>query len=161
MTVAGCESLLGLKGILRAYRDPHVGLPQITPEVSNAKRLQTIHCLDGEKAYIDHLKKCHLHRLFIDNTDPLCTSNDSFIISTTKSFVIRARGESGNPRNSAESRTTKSMMKEVYPEVNLDSTAYKKKVSRDYRVTEKRPTIECISVSIRQGYIRVTAIGTG
>ena len=33
----------------------------------------------------------------------------------------------GNPRNSAESRITKSMMKEVYPEIDSDSNDYSKK----------------------------------
>lgn len=126
-TIAGCESLLGLKEILRAYRDPDVGPPQIAREVSNAKRLETIQSLGGKEAYLNLLKKCHIHRLFADNIDPLCNSNDNFIVSTAKSVAGRARAELGNPRNSAESRITKAMMKEVYPEVHPDSADYLKK----------------------------------
>lgn len=126
-TIAGCESLLGFKEILRAYRDPDVGPPRIAREVSNAKRLETIHSLGGKEAYLNLLKKCHIHRLFADNIDPLCNSNDNFIVSTAKSVAGRARGELGNPRNSAESRITKAMMKEVYPEVYPDSADYSKK----------------------------------
>ncbi len=125
--IAGCESLVGLKEILRAYRDPDVGPPQIAREVSNAKRLETIQNLGGKEAYLNLLKKCHIHRLFTDNVDPLCNSNDNFIVSTARRVETRARGELGNPRNSAESRITKSIMKEVYPEVHADSGGYSKK----------------------------------
>lgn len=125
--IAGCESLVGLKEILRAYRDPDVGPPQIAREVSNAKRLETIQRLGGKEAYLNLLKKRHIHRLFTDNVDPLCNSNDNFVVSTAKSVETRARGEFGNPRNSAESRITKSIIKEVYPEIHMDSADYSKK----------------------------------
>lgn len=125
--IAGCESLVGLKEILRAYRDPDVGPPQIAREVSNAKRLETIQGLGGKEAYLNLLKKCHIHRLFTDNVDPLCNSIDNFIVSTAKSVETQARGELGNPRHSAESRITKSIMKDVYPEVHADSADYSKK----------------------------------
>ena len=126
-TIAGYESLVGLKEILRAYRDPDVRPPRIAQEVSNAKRLETIQCLGGKEAYLNLLKKCHIHRLFADNIDPLCNSNDNFIVSTAMSVAGRARGGLGNPRNFAESRITKAMMKDVYPEVHPDSAGYSKK----------------------------------
>ena len=126
-TIGSCKSLVGLKEVLRAYRDPDIGPLQIAQEVSNAKRLETIQNLGGKEAYLNFLKKCHIYRLFTDNIDPLCNSNDNFRVSTAKSVATRARGELGNPRNSAESRITKSMMKEVYPEVHSDSTDYPKK----------------------------------
>ena len=126
-TIGSCKSLVGLKEVLRAYRDPNIGPLQIARDVSNAKRLETIQNLGGKEAYLNFLKKCHIYRLFTDNIDPLCNSNDNFRVSTAKSVATRARGELGNPRNSAESRITKSMMKEVYPEVNSKSTDYLKK----------------------------------
>ncbi|KAL2037607.1 hypothetical protein N7G274_009720 [Stereocaulon virgatum] len=127
LTIAGYESVVGLKEILRAYRDPDVGSPQIAREVSNSKRLETIQRLGGKEAYLNLLKKCHIHSLFTDNIDPCCNSNDNFIVSTAKSVATRASGELGNPRYSAESRITKAIMKEVYPEVHTDSTDYSKK----------------------------------
>ena len=126
-TIGSCESLVGLKEVLRAYRDPDIGRLQIAREVSNTKRLEIIQNLGGKEAYLNFLKKCHIYRLFTDNIDPLYDSNDKFIVSTAKTVATRARGELGNPRNSTESRITKSMMKEVYPEVHSDSADYTKK----------------------------------
>ena len=93
-TIAGCESLLGWKEILRAYRNPDVGPPRIAREVSNAKRLETIQSLGGKEAYLNLLRKFHIHRLFTDNIDPLCNSNDNFIVSIAKSVAELARSSS-------------------------------------------------------------------
>lgn len=126
-TIAGCKSLISLKEILRAYRDPNINPPQITRDVSNTKRLETIQSLGGKEAYLNLLKKYHIHRLFADNINPLYNSNDNFIVSTAKSVTGRARGELGNPRNSTKSRITKAMIKEVYPKVHPNSANYSKR----------------------------------
>ena len=137
LTIGSCESLVVLKEILRAYRDPGSGSLETTRDVSNAKRLETIRSLSGNAAFLNLLKKCHIHRLFTDNKDSLCDPTDNFIISTTKSVTTRTRGETGNPRNSAEAKITKSIMREVYPEVDSNSADYRLK----YReVTELRRT---------------------
>ena len=137
LTIGSCESLVVLKEILRAYRDPSSGSIETARDVSNAKRLETIRSLSGNAAFFNLLKKCHIHRLFTDNRDSLCDPTDNFIISTAKSVTTRPRGETGNPRNSAEAKITKSIMREVYPEVHSNSADYKLK----YReVTDLRRT---------------------
>ena len=137
LTIGSCESLVVLKEILRAYRDPSSGSLETARDVSNAKRLETIRSLSGNAAFFNLLKKCHIHRLFTDNKDPLCDPTDNFIISTAKSVTTRPRGETGNPRKSAEAKITKSMMREVYPGVHSNSADYRVK----YReVTELRRT---------------------
>ena len=137
LTVRSCESLVVLKQILRAYRAPSLGSLETTRDVSNAKRLETIRSLSGNAAFFNLLKKCHIHRLFTDNKDPLCDPTDNFITSTAKSVTISPRGETGNPRYSAEAKITKSIMREVYPGVHSNSTDYRLK----YReVTELRRT---------------------
>ena len=152
-TIGGCESLVGLKEVLRAYREPDIGPLKIAREVSNAKRLETIQSLGGKEAYLNLLKKCHIHRLFTDNIDPLCNSNDSFIVSTAKSVATRARGELGNPRNSAESRITKSMMKEVYPEVDSDSADYSKKYCEITRLRRSGRRLELLVSRFGRGIL--------
>lgn len=117
--------MIELKKVLRAYRDSNVDLLITTQEIFNAKRLQTIQSLERNGTYMNLLKKCHIHRLFIDNLDPLRNPNDDFIVSTSNS--IEAAGELGNPRNCAESRITKSMMKEIYPNMDSNSADSKKK----------------------------------
>ena len=137
LTIGSCESLVVLKEILRAYRDPSSGSLETTRDVSNAKRLETIRSLSGNAAFFNLLKKCHIHRLFTDNKDSLCDPTDNFIISTAMSVTTRPQGETGNPRNSAEAKITKSIMREVYPEVHSNSADYRLK----YReVTELRRT---------------------
>ena len=137
LTIGSCESLVDLKEILRAYRDPSSGSLETAGDFSNAKRLDTIRSLSGDAAFFNLLKKCHIHRLFTDNKDPLCDPTDNFIISTAKSVTTRPRGETGNPRNSAEAKITKAIMREVYPGLHSNSTDYQPK----YReVTELRRT---------------------
>ena len=137
LTIGSCESLVVLKEILRAYRDPSSGSLETARDLSNAKRLETIRSLSGNAAFFNLLKKCHIHRLFTDNKDSLCDPTDNFIISTAQSVTTRPKGETGNPRNSAEAKITKSIMTEVYPEVDLNSADYRLK----YReVTELRRT---------------------
>ena len=137
LTIGSCESLVVLKEILRAYRDPSSSPLKAARDVSNAKRLETIRSLSGNAAFFNLLKKCHIHKLFTDNKDPLYNPTDNFIISTAKSVTTRPRRETGNPRNSAEAEITKSIMKEVYPGVHSNSADYRLK----YReVTELRRT---------------------
>lgn len=82
-TIGDYESLLGLKEILRVYRDPNISPLISTQEAPNAKRLEAIRSLEIKGAYINLIKKCHIHRLFTDNIDPLRNPNDNFIVRTT------------------------------------------------------------------------------
>ena len=124
-TIGGHESLIGIKEILRAYRNPEIGSLQTPREVSNAKQLQIIQSLERNEAYMSFLKKCHIHQLYMDNIDPLNNSYDNFVVSTTTSQGNRK--QTGNPRNATESRVARSMVMEVYPDVQLNSSAYKQK----------------------------------
>ncbi|KAL8784950.1 MAG: hypothetical protein Q9195_008838 [Heterodermia aff. obscurata] len=124
-TIGGHESLIGIKEILRAYRNPEIGSLQTPREVSNAKRLQIIQSLERNEAYMNFLKKCHIHQLYMDNIDPLENSYDNFVVRTTTSRANRK--QTGNPQNAAESRVAISMVMEVYPDVQLNSSAYKQK----------------------------------
>ena len=124
-TIDDYESLIELKKILKAYRDFNVDLLIITQKIRNAKRLQTIQSLKRNEAYMNFLKKCHIHRLFIDNVDFLRNFNDNFIIST-RNFTEIAK-ELDNSRNFVESRIIKSMMKKIYFKMNSNNVDYKKK----------------------------------
>lgn len=126
-TIGGCESLAALKEILRAYRNQDVKPPQAAQEISNATRLKAIKTLGGNAAYMNLLRKCHIHRLFKDNLDPLRNSNDNFVVSTAGSIALRVKRVLGNPRNSAEAEITKSIIREIYPAVHLDSPDYRSK----------------------------------
>ena len=124
-TIGGHESLTGIKEILQAYNNPEIGLLQTSREVSNAKRLQMIQSLERNEAYMNFLKKCHIHQLYMDNIDPLDNSYDNFVVRTTTSRGNRK--ETDNPGNAAESRVAISMMMEVYSDVQLNSRAHRQK----------------------------------
>ena len=124
-TIGGHESIIGLKNILRVYRNPEISSLQIEQEVSNAKRVQAIKRLETKEAHINLLKRCHIHQLYVDNADPLVNPCDNFIVSTVTS--IPQRKQTGNPRNAAESKVTKSMVVEAYPNIQPDSRDYGQK----------------------------------
>ena len=124
-TIGGHESVIGLKNILEVYRSHELSSLQIEREVSNAKRVQAIKGLERKEAYINLLKRWHIHQLYVDNADPLDTPYDNFIVSTVTSATQRK--QKGNHRNAAESKVTKSMVVEVYPNIQPDSREYGQK----------------------------------
>lgn len=126
-TIGGCESLAALKEILQAYRKQDVSPLKAAREISNAKRLKAIKNLGGDMAYMNLLRKCHIHRLFKDNLDPFHNPNDNFVVSTVGSVAPQAKRGLGNPRYSAEAEITKSIMREIYPHVHLNSPDYQSK----------------------------------
>ena len=121
-TIGGHESIIGLKNILRVYRNPEIRSLQIEQEVSNAKRVQAIKRLETKEAHINLLKRCHVHQLYVDNADPLDNPCDNFIVSTITSTAQRK--QTGNPRNAAESKVKKSMVADVYPNIQPGSREY-------------------------------------
>ena len=124
-TIGGSESIIILKDMLQAYRSSsHEYLPEPTQKIPNARRLEIIRSLGTNEAYFNLLRKCHVHRLFIENTGSSRNANDKFLVSTIESVTSRARRNFGNPLNVAEAEITKAMMKEIYPNVSLNSTDY-------------------------------------
>ena len=123
--IGGHEPIIGLKNILGVYRSHELSSLQIEREVSNAKRVQVIKGLERKEEYINLLKRCHIHQLYVDNADPLDTPYDNFIVSTVTSAAQRK--QKGNPRNAAESKVTKSMVVEVYPNIQPGSREYGQK----------------------------------
>ena len=119
------EFIIILKDILQVYRSSsHEYLSESTQKIPNARRLEIIRSLDTNEAYFNLLRKCHVHRFFVENTGSFRNANDKFLISTIESVTSRARRNFDNSLNVAETEITKAMMKKIYPNVSLNNTDY-------------------------------------
>lgn len=84
-TIGGCESIIILKDILQAHRSSsHDYLLVSTHEIPNARRLGIIGNLSRNEAYFNLFRKCHIHRLFIENIGP---SRGNFLINTVETVA--------------------------------------------------------------------------
>ena len=80
----------------------------------------------GEKAtYCTFLKFCHIHKLFIDISRLRRNATDNFINTNATSFVAQSRRGRGNPVTSMEAQITKSMMRELYSNIEPTHPHYK------------------------------------
>ncbi|XTI88220.1 hypothetical protein V2W45_1237018 [Cenococcum geophilum] len=126
--VASSHSMLTLRDILRACRDRTTGdLSEPMQGLSTAKRLEFIEHLEGNLAYFSLLRRCHILKLFMDNFDPSRQAEGGFIVQTQQSISNTGRKKSGNPSHVAHSEMTKSMIQEIYPELQPNTPGYQTK----------------------------------
>ena len=126
--VASSHSMLTLRDILRACRDRTTGdLSEPMQGLSTAKRLEFIEHLEGNLAYFSLLRRCHILKLFMDNFDPSRQAEGGFIVQTQESISNTGRKKSGNPSHVAHSEMTKSMIQEIYPELQPNTPGYQTK----------------------------------
>jgi hypothetical protein len=126
--IASPESLAGLRELLRVQRQLFAG-KEVMPRdnLSPAERVKTIDRLNEKIAYYNLLKRCHVYQLFSDYGAGGQRTSDGFINNTTHSITTRASPQSGNPNHLENSRVTKLILSELYPEFKQDSPEYKKK----------------------------------
>ncbi|KAL8669130.1 MAG: hypothetical protein Q9168_006270, partial [Polycauliona sp. 1 TL-2023] len=126
VAVGGCDSLMSLKNILQAYRESHKSNSPAHANISsNAQRIEMIKRLGEKAAYYTFLKHCHIHKLFIDNSRLRRNATDNFINSNATSIAARSSRGRGNPVTSMEAQITKSMMRELYSDIQPTHPHYK------------------------------------
>jgi hypothetical protein len=126
--IASSESLVALRYIIQVYRRPlESSLFQGGRNIPQAERLKVIGMLDKNIAYFSLLKRCHIHQLYIDGSRSSRKTGDGFVNDTAQSIQTLQSPKSGNPSHLEDAQASKSMMKEVYPELKQESAEYKKK----------------------------------
>ncbi|KAL8706066.1 MAG: hypothetical protein Q9201_000859 [Fulgogasparrea decipioides] len=116
--LGGCDSLISLKHILQAYRESHQSNPPSHVHISsNVQRVEVIKRLGGKAAYCTFLKYCHIHKLFVENLRLHSNASDKFINSNAANIAAQSSRGRGNPVTSKEAQITKSMMQELYPDI--------------------------------------------
>lgn len=126
--IASPESLVVLRDIVQAHRRSLAG--NLSPKDCNipqAERLKVIEKLNGNIAYFGLLKRCHVHRLFVDSNGSSRKTGDGFVNNTTQSIATLKHPRTGNPSYIEDAQASKAMMKEVYPLLQEDTAEYGKK----------------------------------
>ncbi|KAL8720196.1 MAG: hypothetical protein Q9181_007948, partial [Wetmoreana brouardii] len=122
----GCDSLVSLRHLLQSYRESHQFNPPSTADItSNAQRVEMIKRLGEKAAYCTFLRYCHIHKLFVDNSKILRNANDNFVVSDANSVRTQPSRGRGNPVTLMEAQITKSMMQELYPDIQPTDSRYK------------------------------------
>lgn len=126
--IASPESLVVLRDVIQAHRRSLAG--NLSPKDCNipqAERLEVIERLNGNIAYFGLLKRCHIHRLFVDTNRSSRKTGDGFVNNTTRSIATLQIPKTGNPSHIEDAEASRSMMKEVYPLLQQDNDEYGKK----------------------------------
>jgi hypothetical protein len=126
--IASSDALVALRSIVKAHRRSLADHSSpIRCDLSQAERLKVIKTLNENIAYLGLLKRCHIHRLFVDSSKLSRKTVDGFINDTTKSITTLQKPKTGNPLYIEDAQASKSIMREVYGELEEESSRYEKK----------------------------------
>jgi hypothetical protein len=126
--IASPESLAALQAIVKVQRCSLGGKISVPNwKLPLVERMKEIENLSENIAYMGFLRRCHTHQLYIDSSAGSQKTSDGFINSTTQSISTRSNPEFGNPNNLEDSRVSKLIMHEVYPNLEATSSEYKNK----------------------------------
>jgi hypothetical protein len=127
--IASPESLAALQGILKVQRRSIRG--KLLVEDCNIpplrRSLKAIERLDGDIAHNSLLRRCYIHQLFVESSAGSMKTSDGFVNNTIQSISSRTRN-SGNPNNLEDSRVSKRIMCEVYPQLEQKTDDYNNKL---------------------------------
>ena len=126
-TVGSCETLVILVDVLRAFRrGAQSQFADAELDLSLAKRLQTIRYLNGSIAYHSLLRNLHILNFTPNKASRSSDRSGNFTIITAQSMAPQGRRPRGNPRNLAEAEMTKSILRDMHPDADENSSAYKR-----------------------------------
>jgi len=95
--LASSELLIVLRDIVRIHRRSFAGDFAIAGgDLPQAERLKAIKGLNENIAYLGFLRRCHIHRLFVDSSRSSRDTSDGFIINTKQSVSSQKRPKTRN-----------------------------------------------------------------
>jgi hypothetical protein len=139
--IASPESLATLQLLLRYYRaGEKFDVPAPARALSIKDRFSVIECVGREVIYMNLLRRCHILKLYEDNHEVHPGVANGFLLITQQTFAVQSRQSAGNPNNIAESRITKRILEQTYPDLIQDSPEYntKHRIVNDVRRLGKR-----------------------
>ncbi len=126
--IASPESLAAMNAIIKVQRKSPKG-PLSVPgwNLPLAERMKAIENLNENIAYMGFLRRCHTHQIFLDSSIGSKKSSDGFINFTSQSISTRSGPQIGNPNNLENSRVSKLIMKDIYPNLDINGPEYERK----------------------------------
>jgi len=126
--IASPESLATLQLSLRYYRaGERSNVPAPALALSTKDRFSVIEGVGKEIAYMNLLRRCHIVKLYEDHREVHPGFDDGFFLITQQTAAVQGRQSAGNPKNKAESRITKLILEQTYPNLVQDSPEYNAK----------------------------------
>lgn len=125
--IASPESLVTLRDLASVQRRPFTGkltLPRW--DLSPKERVEAIEALNDNVMYMSFLKRCHILELFRSLSGSHKTS-DGFVHETIQSISRNPRSQLGNPLVMEDSRISKGMLAQLYPDLDQKSPEYSRK----------------------------------
>lgn len=127
--IASPESLTALQAIVKVQRRSLGGKLSVPNwKLPLAERIKEIESLSEKMGYIGFLRRCHTYQLYVDSSAGSQKTSDGFVNATTQSISTRSNPGIGNPNNLEDSRVSKLIIKEVYPNLELNSSEYQRKL---------------------------------
>jgi hypothetical protein len=124
--IGSSETIAHLQHIIcqSKSREQRIGL---AGNLSRAQRFQEIQQLDGQIAFSEFLKRCHVWKLYKDTSRDFPSPESGFVIVNAESINNLQTRRSGNPNIIRASEITKSMFRELAPELEPGCQEYEKK----------------------------------
>jgi hypothetical protein len=127
--IASPASLTALQAIVKVQKRSLGGKLSVPNwNLPLAERMIEIENLGEKMGYISFLRRCHTYQLFVDSNAGSQRTSDGFVNTTTQSISTRPNPGIGNPNNLEDSRVSRLIMKEVYPNLELNSPEYRGKL---------------------------------
>ncbi|KAM0124691.1 hypothetical protein ACHAO1_010945 [Botrytis cinerea] len=128
LLIASPQSIVALQEIIKAHRASTAHKQfRDRDNFSLADRVKAIEDAESNIAYRLFLKRCHIHKLFIDCSKGSRRTSDGFVVDTVQSVSKQAGPRRGNPQNLDNAIIAEEIVKEVYPNLNPGTKLYAKK----------------------------------
>ncbi|KAI9669189.1 MAG: hypothetical protein M1817_004731 [Caeruleum heppii] len=138
------ESVVLLQEILKSHRQTSHMSSRTRLDLSKLERVDEIARLEGKIMNLGLLKRCHVHRLWLDCGGSQRPANDGFVVETSKALEKKRMLTSGNPFHKADSDLTISMMRDVYPDSKEGDADYDRKYRLISRLRGLGQRLDCL-----------------
>ncbi|KAJ9302274.1 hypothetical protein DTO271G3_1140 [Paecilomyces variotii] len=124
--IASSDSIATIRDILQAYRKMPDHRPwHINDMLSKEARFNIIEELTHSISVFSVLRRYHILYLYEQCGGPSTVPNENIIVDAGSR--LKGRRQRGNPRYMAEAQIIDAMMKEIFPQIGIDSREYSTK----------------------------------
>lgn len=151
ITIASSRSILALRDIIcreRTHRSPHSCC--LRNGISPKERFGMIQELDQKSAFIKLVTWCHILELFNESGGPEARSSAGYVITTATNFEHQTK-TFGNPVNQDDSKVTRSMMKDIFPDLLPTAEGYQRKFAAVKRLRKLGKRLHTLASKFGRG----------
>ncbi|PYI08411.1 hypothetical protein BO78DRAFT_441898 [Aspergillus sclerotiicarbonarius CBS 121057] len=134
ITIGSPDVILSLRGMIcNARAQPSFHSCRLQDGLSQAKRYTLIERLEHSASTIQLMRWYHIYELFRDCGGPNTVSSSGYANSTPASFLMGQKCL-GNPVHHSDARVSKTMMKDIFPDIDHNTEEYRRQFRKIKRV---------------------------